>query len=107
MTDAQAAPATGQGHKTIGVRLPDPIHAQMTLIARLDEMSLTDAILRAVEGYIAVKRGEGDLAARAAQALEEIEREAAARRDALHALFGEHVPTATEASTTRRRGRTE
>lgn len=103
MTEVQG---TGPGgFKTIGVKLPDPIHAQLTLIAKLDEMSLTDAILRAIDGYISVKRQEGDLAERAARALEDIEREAAQRREALQALFGQHVQAATEASTTRRRGR--
>ena len=44
---------------------------------------------RAVEFYVEHKRAEGDFAARAAQALEEIEREAAACRGAIQALFGE------------------
>jgi hypothetical protein len=106
MTEAQGA-QTG-GYKTIGVKLPDPVHAQLTLVAQLDEMSLTDAIRAAIDGYLERKRSEGDLAARAAQALEEIEREATARRDALQALFGDHAQAATEAAgTTRRRGRNE
>lgn len=105
MTEAQGA-SSGSGYKTIGVKLPDPIHAQLTLVAQLDEMSLTDAIRAAIDGYLERKRGEGDLAARAAQALEEIEREATARRDALQALFGDHAQVATEAAgTTRRRGK--
>lgn len=104
MTDAQA-PQQG-GFKTIGVKLPDDVHAQLVLIAQLDGLSLTDAIRQAIDGYIERKKGEGDMAARAAQALEEIEKEAAARRGALHALFGSHAQAATEAATTsRRRGR--
>jgi hypothetical protein len=99
MTEAQGA----QGFKTIGVKLPDDVHAQLVLIASLDGMSLTDAIRQAIDGYIERKKGEGDLAARAAQALDEIEREAAQRRDALHALFGQHAQAATEAGTNRRR----
>ncbi len=105
MTEVPGAPG---GYKTIGVKLPDPVHAQLTLIANLDGVSLTDAIRQAIDGYLERKRGEGDLAARAAQALEEIEREATARRDALQALFGVHAQAATEATgTSRRRGKTE
>ncbi len=107
MTEVPGAPQGG--FKTIGVKLPDELHAQLVLVASLDGMSLTDAIRAAIDGYIAVKRSEGDLAARAAQALEEIEREAAQRRDALQALFGQHAQAATEAAsgTSRRRGKTE
>lgn len=108
MTEAQGAPATpGQGFKTIGVKLPDDVHAQLVLIAQLDGQSLTDAIRAAIDGYIERKKGEGDLAERAARAFEEIEREAAQRRDALQALFGQHAQAAEATGTTRRRGRGE
>lgn len=104
----EATQGASGGVKTLGIKLPDEVHAQFALIAQLEGLSLTDAIRQAIDGYIERKRGEGDLAARAAQALEEIEREAAQRRSALTTLFGEHVQPATEApggSTTRRRGR--
>ncbi len=78
----------GPGVKTLGIRLPDELHAQFALVAQLDGLSLTDAVKRAVEFYVEHKRAEGDFAQRAAQALEEIEREAAARRGAIQALFG-------------------
>lgn len=100
MTEVQTSSG---GYKTIGVKLPDEIHAQLVLIANLDGVSLTDAIRAAIDGYLERKRGEGDLVARASQALEDIEREAAQRRTALEALFGQHAQAATEASTSRRR----
>jgi hypothetical protein len=85
------------GTKTLGIKLPDELHAQLVLIATLEKLSLTDAIRQAIDYYIERKRGEGDLAARAAQAAEEIEREAAMRRQALNALFGpSQPPAATE-----------
>lgn len=95
MTEASAS-ASG-GVKTLGIKLPDDLHAQLVLIAQLDGVSLTDAIRAAIDGYIERKRGEGDLAERAARALDEIEREAAQRRDALQALFGQHAQAAVEA----------
>lgn len=79
---------TRSGVKTLGIRLPAELHAQFALVAQLDDLSLTDAILRAVELYVETKRAEGDFAARAAAVLEDIEREAAARRAAIEGLFG-------------------
>jgi hypothetical protein len=78
----------GPGVKTLGIRLPDELHAQFALVAQLDGLSLTDAVKRAVEFYVGHKRAEGDFATRATTALEGIEREAAARRGAIQALFG-------------------
>jgi hypothetical protein len=103
----EATPGTPQGVKTLGIKLPDELHAQLVLIAGLDGLSLTDAIRQAIDYYIERKRGEGDLAARAAQAFEEIEREAASRRDALQALFGQHAQAASEATTSRRKAKQE
>ena len=89
------------GVKTLAIRLPDELHAQLALIAQLDGISLTDAIRQAIEGLIERKRAEGDLAAQAAQALEEIERESAARREAIQSLLGQ---TGETEAPKRRRG---
>ncbi len=80
-----------KGVKTLGIRLPDELHAQFVLVAGLDGLSLTDAIRKAVELYVETKRSEGDFAERAAAVLEEIEREAAARRAAIQGLFGQRA----------------
>jgi len=80
---------TRNGVKTLGIRLPGELHAQFALVAQLDGLSLTDAILRAVEHYVDTKRNESDFAERAAAVLAEIEREAAARRAAIEGLFGQ------------------
>lgn len=79
---------SGKGVKTLGIKLPPGLHAQFTLVAQLDGISLGDAALKAVELYVEQKRSESDFAARAQAALEEIEREAAARRGAIEGLFG-------------------
>ncbi|MEU0885851.1 hypothetical protein ABZ345_45370 [Lentzea sp. NPDC005914] len=76
------------GVKTLGIRLPGELHAQFALVAQLDGLNLGDAVLRAVEFYVEAKRSEQDFAERAKAALEEIEREAAARRAAIEDLFG-------------------
>ncbi len=88
------------GVKTLGIKVPDSLHAQFALVAQLDGISLGDAALRAVELYVSTKKAEPDFNARAQAALEEIEREAAARRGAIQGLFGED--TAEQSSPTRK-----
>lgn len=85
---------TGRGSvKTLAIRLPDELHAQLVLVASLEDKSLADTIRQAIEELIERKRAGGDLAAQAAKALEEIERETEARRQALQALLGGEEPS--------------
>lgn len=86
--------ARNGGVKTLGIKVPDALHAQFALVAQLDGISLGDAAVRAVELYVATKKAEPDFAARAQAALEEIEREAAARRGAIQGLFGRKADAA-------------
>lgn len=101
---------TKNGVKTLGIRLPGELHAQFALVAQLDGLSLTDAILRAVELYVETKRSESDFGERATAALAEIEREAAARRAAIEGLFGQSsddqaaTPGKTAGTRTRKTG---
>jgi len=80
------------GVKTLAIRLEGDLHAQLTLVAQLDGLSITDAIRRAIESYIEGKQAEGDFAGRAAAMLDEIDREAAARRQSIEALLGKNQP---------------
>ena len=98
--------STGRGYKTLAVRLPDELHAQLVLVAALEELSLNDTIRQAVEQLIEHKRAGGDLAVQAAKALEEMEQEAATKRQALQALLGPAAAaTAPDAPPTPPRGR--
>ncbi len=90
--------------KTLGVKLEDALHSQFSLVAALDDISLNDAVKKAVELYVETKQKEPDFAARAKAKLDEIEREAASRRDAIQALFGGAVPVEEKAKTTAKRG---
>jgi hypothetical protein len=93
---AMTEPTSGKsGVKTLGIKLSDELHMQFALVAQLDGLSLTDAMKRAAELYVETKQAEPDFAARAQAALEEIEREAAARRGAIQALFGDSGAPAT------------
>ncbi|MBK8077588.1 MAG: hypothetical protein IPK24_18960 [Kineosporiaceae bacterium] len=95
---------SGRGYKTIAVRLPDDEHAQLVLIAALEELSLNDTLRMAVQHLIAAKRDGGDLAAQAAKALAAMEQEAATKRAALQALMGP-TPATSEPAGEEPRGR--
>lgn len=91
--------------KTLGVRLPDDLHAQFVLVAGLDGLSLSDAVKRAVELYVTSKQNEEGFAERATAVLEDIEREAAARRAAIQGLFGTPPTNANDSDTKPATGR--
>lgn len=84
--------------KPLAVRLPDELRAQLDLIAGLDQISLAEAARIAIEDSITRRRESGELATRAQAALELVDREAAARRDALNALIAPAATTPAEGS---------
>jgi predicted transcriptional regulator len=87
--------------KTLAIKLDDSSHGQLTAIAQLENQPVTALIKEAVEQFIETKRHQPELTARAASVLEEIERDAAARREALATLFGPSeapTPASTEES---------
>jgi hypothetical protein len=86
-------PRNGGGVKTLGVKLEDALHSQFSLVVALDELSLSDGVVRAVALYVKTKQAEPGFAAKAQAKLEEIEREATTRREAIQALFGGIVPS--------------
>ena len=60
--------------KTLAIKLEDGTHGQLTAIAQLEGQPVTLLIKQAVELFIESKRNHPELTARAADALEEIER---------------------------------
>ena len=95
----------GPGVKTLGIRLPDDLHAQFVLVAQLDGISLTDAIRRAIEIYVAAKQSEPNFQARVTAALEQIEREATGRKSAIQALLGQAALSPGASPATKATGR--
>lgn len=81
--------------KTIAVRVEEGLHAQLRFIAQLNDSSISEEIRRAIETRIATAQDDPDLVARAQQAHEEIEREAAARAAAIAGFLGKPALTAT------------
>ncbi len=92
--------------KTLAIRLELPLHAQLSAIAQLQGHTITDEIRQAIESHIERVRSDGTLTAKADAMRDEIERDAAARREAIASLFGdEPTTTASEQSSPPRRGR--
>lgn len=92
--------------KTLAIRLEPDLHAQLSLIAQLRESTITDEIRTAIEAHIALTKAAPELAARADSVLEDIEREATARREAIATLFGTADQPATPTTgSSRTRGR--
>jgi predicted DNA-binding protein len=88
--------STGRsGVKTLAIRLEPDTHAQLSLIAQLRGNTITDEIKAALDAHIAGVKQTPELAARAGSVLEDIEREALARRTAIATLFGNEQPAAT------------
>lgn len=84
--------------KTTAIRLEDELYAQLTVVAQLEGQTVTDAIRTAVIAYI--EQRKASLSSQADAALAEIEREAAIRRQAITALFGEQAAPAANGTST-------
>lgn len=80
------------GVKTLAIRLEPDTHAQLSLIAQLRGSTITDEIRQAIDAHLQRIKASPELAAKADDVRAEIEREAAARRDAIATLFGDDAP---------------
>ena len=95
----QDSGSTGRsGVKTLAIRLEPDTHAHLSLIAQLRGNTITDEIKAALDAHIAGVKQTPDLAARAGSVLEDIEREALARRTAIATLFGSEAPAPATAA---------
>ena len=92
--------------KTLAIRLDSELHARISILARLAELSVTDAIRVAIENHVEVMAADPAVAAKAVSLREQIAREAADQQSALQALFGAEssgsaAPAAPPAKATR------
>jgi predicted DNA-binding protein len=88
--------------KTLAIRLEPDLHARLSLIAQLRGSTITDEIRQAIEAHIAAIKDSPDLASQADSVLQDIEREATARREAIATLFGTGQPAKATGSRSRR-----
>lgn len=103
MSTSDTGSGRSGGVKTLAIRLEPDLHAQLSLIAQLRSSTITDEIRQAIEAHIATVKANPDLASKADGVLEDIEREAVARREAIATLFGNQP--SHETTGTRSRGR--
>ena len=89
--------------RTLAIKLEEELHAQLGMIAKLEGLTLTDALRQAIDQWIDERRNNPELQARAAATLADIDREAATRRGAIEALLGKEGTSKATSST--RRGR--
>lgn len=73
--------------KTMAIRLDDDVHAQLGMLAQLEELTVADAIRQAIDTFIEAERANPELTARAEAVLADIDRDAATRREAIASLF--------------------
>jgi hypothetical protein len=92
-----------QHTKTLAIRVEESVHAQLRFIAQLNGSSITEEIRRAIEHRITTAQDDPELIARAQQAREEIEREAAARSAAIAGFMGSAALTSSGSVTKARR----
>ena len=105
MSLSDNGPTGKPGVKTLAIRLEPDVHAQLSLIAQLRGSTITDEFRQAIEAHIASVKGNTDLAAKAGDALDDIEREASTRREAIATLFGaDRTGKETNGGRSRQRG---
>jgi hypothetical protein len=87
---ASAASANGLGYgpiKPLAVRLNESTRTQLDIIAQLNDRTVTDEVRLAIEAWIDKTKADPAIRRRAKDVRDEIEREAAGKRDAIAAIF--------------------
>lgn len=105
MSITDSGSAGKAGIKTLAIRLEPDLHAQLSLIAQLRGSTIADEIRTAIEAHITLARTAPELAAQATNVLDDIEREAVARRAAIATLFGDDQAPTPSTTSARGRGR--
>jgi hypothetical protein len=70
----------GNDVRTLAVRVSPDYHAQLSMVAQVDEMSLTDLMMAALDNHMAARREAPDFQAKAQKALEDAEAQMARTR---------------------------
>jgi hypothetical protein len=87
----------GSDVRTIALRVPPAYHAQLAMVAQIDEITLTDLMQRALDAYMAERRAAPDFQAKAQAALAAAEAQMTQTRAMLLGALPED--TTTEPST--------
>jgi predicted DNA-binding protein len=73
--------------KTMAIRLDDEVAEFLSILATLESTSIIDQIREAIMSHLSRKMADGALAERAQAALDDIDREASARKQAISTLL--------------------
>ena len=90
--------------KTVAIKVDDELHAQLMAIAQLEGVTATELIRDAVVAHLQAKQADGSLAERAQAVLDEIERDAATKRQAIAAMLGTGQPATRSRKATKPNG---
>ena len=69
--------------RTLAVRVSPDYHAQLSMVAQVDEMTLVDLMMTALDQYVAQRREAPDFKAKVQKALEDAEAQMARTRAVL------------------------
>jgi hypothetical protein len=98
MSEPDTSTSGRNGFKTLGIRFRSDLHTQITVIAQLRGRSFQDEVIAASEAHVAQAKSDPALVTRIQAAIDDIDRDAASRRDALAALFSTTEPEAEAAA---------
>src|SRR5690349_6939617 len=70
----------GNDVRTLAVRVSPDYHAQLSMVAQVDGLSLTDLMMQALDNHMAARREAPDFKAKVQQALEDAEAQMARTR---------------------------
>ncbi len=91
--------------RTLAVRVSPDFHAQLSMVAKVDEMSLVDLIMQALENHVAARREAPDFQAKVQQALDEAEAQMARTKAMLLGTLPEAAAPSGPAAETPATGR--
>jgi hypothetical protein len=94
-----------QHFKTLAIRVEESVHAQLHFIAQLGGTSVTEEVRRAIDNRIAAAHEDPVLHDRAEQVRIEIEREAAARTEAITGFMAKRALSTVARAKARRAGK--
>jgi hypothetical protein len=102
-----AEPKGTEQQRTLAVRVSPDFHAQLTMVAQVDEVSLTDLMMTALEDHMKARREAPDFKAKVQKALEEAEAQMARTRAMLLGTLPEGASPIDPAEGKRPRGKGE
>jgi len=88
--------------KTLAIRLEDELHAQLSVVAQLSDSTISDEIRQAIEEHIERKMASDEFTSKAQAVLDDIERQATAKREAITAMFAKTDTSGTAKGSSKR-----